>query len=129
LVSRPARVARTRPAPSRIRKCLVTAWRVTPEPVVRLVIEAGPERQSRLTMPRRVSSPRAAKIGALLRRAVDRLGLLDMASDVLDLLRPAALVHAEGLATTRGGDLVEARLHDGEPRALLHLLELELDQG
>jgi hypothetical protein len=47
-------------------RCLVTAWRVTDASRVRCAMDIGPPADRRATMRRRVSSPRAAKIGAAL---------------------------------------------------------------
>src|SRR5690349_2124004 len=79
-------------------------------------------------MPRRVSSPSAAKTGAAPRKAAEELARRDMALDVADLRAPTAVVHAEGLGAARGRQLVEAGLHHGQARALRGGLEAELDQ-
>src|SRR5262245_50866884 len=51
-----------------------------------------------------------------------------MAGDVLHLMRPAPLIHAEGLRATMGRYLVEARLDDAEQGAGRSLFQGELDK-
>src|SRR5262245_32374677 len=79
-------------------------------------------------MPRRVSSPSAAKTGALPRPAAAVRARADMLRDVLQLLRPAAVVHAEGLGATSGRDAVEARLDQRQARARRRVFQAELDE-
>src|SRR6187401_3849397 len=110
-----------------MRRCFVTAWRVTPEPSVRLVIDDGPARHKRLTMPRRVSSPSAAKTGAPLCNNAWS-ARRDMAFDVLQLSGPAAVVHAERLGAARRGQLVETGFDDLEPRPAVGVGQAELDE-
>src|SRR5262245_27837935 len=128
--SRPARLWTTRPAPASACRCLVTAWRVTPLPSLSRVIDSGPSTQSRATSASRVGSPSAANTGALSASfAATALRLLrDIALDVLHLLLPPALVHAEGFRATGERDAIEARLDDAEHRAAGLLFELELDE-
>src|SRR5882672_3045739 len=123
--SRPRRTPRTRPAPARTSRCLLTAWRVTEVPPVSRAIESGPWAERRDTSASRVGSPSAVKMGATRARSAPR----DMPLDVLELRGPAVIVHAERLGPARGGDAVETRLDHGELRAAVLLLELELDQG
>src|SRR3546814_9567052 len=52
-----------------------------------------------------------------------------MALDVLHLLGPTAVVHAEGLVAAVRGDAVEARLGHRQQGAVAARLETELDQG
>src|SRR4029077_3695782 len=117
-LSRPTRLARTTPAPSSTRRCLVTACRVSRVPDVRREIDCGSPLVSLASRPRRVSSPRAAKIDALVRNAAAALrGMFNVLGNILDLLAPAALVHAEGLVAAVRRQLVEARFDDAQPRA------------
>src|SRR3979409_1199639 len=128
-LSRPTRAGRTTPAPSRTRRCLVTACRVSRVPDVRREIDCGSPVVSLASNPRRVSSPRAAKTDALVLKAAALLRLMfDMPRDVLDLGRPAAFVHAEGLVAAVRRQLVEARFDDAQPRAGCRLLPGEFDQ-
>src|SRR5262245_1909451 len=122
------RLLRTSPAAASACRCLVTAWRVTGLPALSRTMESGPSSHSLATSLRRVSSPSAAKIGAApASRAA--LGQRDMALDVADLFRPAALVHPEGLVPARGRDPVEARLRNGQPGAAsLRRRQPELDE-
>src|SRR5262245_56448719 len=116
--SRPARVPRTTPASSSTRRCLVTAWRVNWVPSVSLAMDCGSPLSSFDNTARRVSSPRAANTLARTLSALSRLGRLsDMALDVLDLLCPAALIHAEGLVATVDRNFVEAGFDDAQQRA------------
>src|SRR5262245_7858380 len=107
--SRPRRVLRTRPASASTRRCLVIAWRDTADFALSCVIDPGPPDDNRRISPRRVSSPRAAKSGAASRTGdlAEALGL-DMAANVLHLLSPALLVHAEGFGATSERHTVEA---------------------
>ena len=109
-LSRPAREQSTIRALCNTRRCFVIAWRVRREPRVSCEMECGRPSLSLVSSDSRVSSPRAAKTGACVRRLVDeRLGLLrDMVSDVLHLHSPAAIVLAECKVTAIGGQLVEA---------------------
>src|SRR5207247_7749175 len=92
-------------------------------------IDCGPPADSRATSARRVRSPSAAKTGAARARpAVAALGR-DMPLDVLHLLRPAPLVHPEGLGAAGHRDAVEAGLDHAELRSAGDLLQAELDQG
>src|SRR3954462_5327772 len=78
---------------------------------------------------RRVSSPSAANTDArVLSAAAPLRSLLDMTCDILHLLPPAALVHAERLVATMGRQLVEARFDHPHPRSARGLLQRELDQ-
>src|SRR3989449_1916285 len=129
--SRPRRTPRTRPASRSTRRCLVIAWRVSVEPSVRRAIETRDPPLSFFTSFSRVSSPRAANIGAFLRRSRTPLSRLagDMGLDVLHLLGPAAAVHPERLLASRRRDRVEAGLRDDQRRSRGRLLEFELDQS
>src|ERR1700733_8508418 len=100
---------RTIPAFSSTRRCLVIAWRVTFEPSASCEIDRRSPAQSLASSDNLVSSPRAAKTGACARCAATRLPALpDMALDVLHLLGPAPIVHAEGFRAPAARDLVEA---------------------
>src|ERR1041385_3199351 len=132
---------RAMPAWASTWRCLVTAWRVMPPPAVRRAIESGPSALSRVTRRRRVSSPSAAKTGAIspgpprnrgggvrISRGGSGAGGADMALDGDHLLRPAVVV-----APVRGRpairrERVEARLDNGQARPAVHLLQLEDDQ-
>src|SRR3982751_4531100 len=94
--SRPEGVQRTKPARASTSRCFVMAWRVRRECCVSSEMEHGCPADSRARSARRVASPRAAKSkcgGGTGRRL---LLVRDIVFDVLDLLRPAAVVHAEG---------------------------------
>src|SRR5262249_59589556 len=78
---------------------------------------------------RRVSSPSAAKANACASRGDPRLcRLLDMLRDVLHLLAPAAIVHAERLEPALFWNPVEAGLDDAQQGPGGVLLQRELDQ-
>src|ERR1700674_2345704 len=127
--SRPRRTPWTRPAPARTSRCFVIAWRVTADPAVSRTIDCGPPAHSRATSASRVSSPSAAKTGPARARPAVLALCGDMPLDVLELLGPALVVHAEGLGAARGRYLVEARLGHGELRAAGDLLETELHES
>src|SRR5271154_1760856 len=93
-------------------------------------MERGWPPQSLATSISRVSSPRAAKTRAGVRRlAVVVLRFLcDIALDVLYLLRPAAIIHAEGVRSASGGDFFKAGFGDGEERAPGSFFERELHE-
>src|SRR4051812_32899017 len=103
-----------------------------PEPSLSCAIERGAPSLSRLTIARRVLSPRAAKtrMGKRGREvAAARLSALpDMGLDVLHLFGPAAVIHAHRLKTAPLGNLLEPRLDQRQHRAAVDALELELDQ-
>src|SRR5438093_7137527 len=128
--SRPRRTPRTRPASCNTRRCFVIAWRVSVEPSVRRAIETRDPRLSFVRSFSRVASPRAANIGAFLRRSRPPLSRLagDMGLDVLHLLGPAAAVHPERLIAPRRRARVESRLRDDQHRSRRRLFEPELDQ-
>src|SRR5215813_4504094 len=127
---RPRGLLRTRPAAASACRCLVTAWRVTGAPVVRLTIESGPSVHSRVTSSRRVSSPSAAKTGAASARpALARLARGDMALDITHLLGPAAFVHAECFGTATARQAFEAGFDDGQPRPTRYVIQAKFHQG
>src|SRR3546814_1192725 len=114
--SRPWRRLRTTPAAASTRRCLVIAWRLSALSRPSSVIERCALSPSLPTSARRVGSPRAANTTAALEarrdqrdRAMRRRASLDMALDVLHLLGPTAVVHAEGLVAAVRWDAVEAR--------------------
>src|SRR3546814_13187633 len=81
-----------------------------------------------------VGSPRAANTTAAVEarrdqrdRAVRRRASLDMALDVLHLLGPTAVVHAEGLVAAVRGDAVEARFGHRPQGAVAAPLDAALD--
>src|SRR5205823_4048935 len=81
------------------------------------------------TRRRRVGSPSAAKTGAAsasLRTAT--LRPRDIARDVLGLLGPPLLVHAERLTAARERNAVEPRLDDGELGRAVLLFQAEFDE-
>src|SRR5688572_6197844 len=90
-------------------------------------MDCGRPRLSLPSTERRVASPRAAKTDALASSGSVRR-LFDMPRDVLDLLAPAALIHAESFATTLGRDLVEARFDDAQQGSAGDALQRELDE-
>src|SRR2546429_1409365 len=141
--SRPTRMPRTRPASSRTFKCFVIACRVTAAPALSRAVDNGPPAHRRATRCKRVSSPRAAKIGAepwsspprVAARAVlatctglaitpsGRRG--QMRCDLLHLHFPTSLVAAVSLAAARGGNPIEAGFGDLEQSAAGRRLQLE----
>ena len=90
----------------------MTAWRVTRDPAVRLVMDIGPASERRATSHSRVLSPRAAKRSAdapasLLPRESGRLGKVFLDEAGLDL--PAALVRLKRLGAASQRNLVKSR--------------------
>ena len=85
------------------------AWRVSLEPRVSCEIERGSPPESLATNASRVSSPSAANTGAgpLSLMATPLRLLCDMFLDILHLLRPAAVVHAERFGAAVAGNLVK----------------------
>src|SRR5690606_16534457 len=139
-LSRPSRRLRTTPASSSTRRCLLIAWRLRALSRPSSVIERCARSPSLPTSDRRVGAPSAANTTAaagarrdqrdraLRRRAwLDRASP-DMALDVLHLLGPAAVVHAEGLVAAVRGDAVEAGFGHGQQGAVAVWLEAEFDQ-
>src|SRR5262249_55086990 len=127
--SRPRHVLRTRPARSRSSRCFVIAWRETRDRSLSRAIDPGPAVDSRTRSRKRVSSPRAAESGAASCACVGSPALaLDMAANVLDLLGPAVVVHAECLRAAPGRNPIETGLGEREHRAALRLFEAELDE-
>src|SRR6266542_3691362 len=128
-LSRPARALRTMRAPSSTRRCLVTACRVMRVPSVSWAIDRGCPLLSLAMSESLVSSPSAAKIGAYLRRPAAALrALRDMTFDVLHLLCPAIIVHAQRFNPSVSGNLVESGLGNHEQRTAYGLLEAKLDE-
>src|SRR5258708_848981 len=105
--------------------CLVSL-----EPIVSWEIEQGRPAQSFATNDSRVSSPSAANTGARTNRwtAIRLRGLCDIVLDVLHLLCPATVIHAESLEAAIAGDLVEAGLCQQEQGAAGGLLQPEFDE-
>src|SRR5262245_1779366 len=92
-------------------------------------MDCGVPRLKRSSTESRVASPSAAKAAARLFKAVERLGgIREKPFDIVHLDCPAALVHAERLVATVGGQFVEARLDDTQARPALGRLKHELDQ-
>src|SRR5258708_4197620 len=109
------RMLRTTPALARTRRCLVTACRDRLVPVVSREMDYGLPLHSLVRTDRRVASPRAANTDAGTFSASIRLwGSFDMPRDVLDLLAPPAVVHAERLEPAPARELVETRLDDAQ---------------
>src|SRR5690606_3326999 len=140
-LSRPRRRLRTTPASSSTRRCLLIAWRLRTLSRPSSVIERCARSPSLPTSARRVGSPSAANTTAApgarrdqrdrarrFRASLDRASL-DMALDVLQLLCPAAGVHAEGLVAAVRGDSVETGFGHGQHGAVAVRLEADLDQG
>src|SRR4051794_13909636 len=88
-------------------------------------MDAGPPLDSRETRRSRVSSPSAANTEAGS-RSLARAG--KVSSDVLELAGPARVVLPVRLGPATDGDLIEARLGDGESSALRNLFQLEYHQ-
>src|SRR5207244_1496762 len=120
------------PASASTCRCFVTAWRVMGPPAVSRAMESGPSELRRVTRRSRVSSPRAAKIGAAAaRRLVPGAASgrsADIALDGLHLLGPALLVPPICIGAPRRRNGVEAGLGHGEQRAFLDVAELELHE-
>jgi hypothetical protein len=77
-----------------------------------------------------VSSASAAKIGVYFLRQTAVLGVLgNVLLDVLHLLRPSIVVHAERLALPMRRDHVKSRLREHEQRAARNLLQPEFYEG
>src|SRR5215216_2740034 len=105
------------------------AWRVTPVPSVRRVIETGPSADRRPSRLSRVASPSAANTGTAsvsFRAVAPRLR--DIPREILDLPRPPLVVHAERLGPAGERDPIEAGLDDRDGGALLRVLEHEFDE-
>src|SRR5437868_17517 len=114
------------PACSRTRRCLVTAWRVTREPVARPVIDIGPRSHRRETSWSRVASPRAAKTAAeafALRRTADVL------REHFHHHAPTLLIVGEGFGAPLERDGIEAGLGEVEHDPVRRFLERENDEG
>src|SRR5690242_2026251 len=129
--SRPRRVLRTRPESCITRKCLVTAWRVTPVPAVSLLMEADPCSQRRTTRRKRISSPRAANSATELSNSVSAIGLRFLRNVFLDELEdhaPTLLVGGEGFDAARGRNLVEAGFGHSEHDAVGYFFQGEFDE-
>src|SRR5262249_33807993 len=124
-LSRPCLELRTRPAFSINRRCLVMAWRVTCEPSVRFVMDSGPAPQRRATSRKRVSSPKAANIGADVgfRRTRGLRGLRKVLLDHLDHHVPTGFVCRERFRTSREWNLIKAGLDHRKHNAVFHLLQ------
>src|SRR5437660_7972843 len=121
--SLPRRTSETSPAVASTFRCLVTAWRVTADPAASRVIERGPSELSRATSCSRVSSPSAAKIGAVRETSRRSALLSDISRDVLELLHPARVVHTKRFCTPCRRNAIEARLDHPELGASSDLLE------
>src|SRR2546427_382909 len=119
--SRPRRAWRTSPTSPSAWRWRVIACRVTPVPSLRRVIDSGPPADRRPSRRSRVASPNAANSGAAL-------PLLDILRELLDLPRPAVVVHTERLSATGERDAIEPGLDNRERGAAVCVLELELDQ-
>src|SRR5208283_937330 len=103
----------TKPADASTRRCFVTAWRVIPVPDVSCVIESAAPVRRTVMRRRRVSSPRAAKMGAELSNDFfggaffgDELRGGYVFFNVCHLFVPALAVHAKRFEATRRRDFV-----------------------
>src|SRR5882762_3090006 len=129
--SRPRRAWRTSPTRPRAWRWRVTAWRVTPVPSLRRVIESGPPADMRSSSRSRVASPNAANSGTAPGGgscSAAALRLLDILGELLDLPGPAVVVHAERLGAAGGRNAIKPGLDNRERGAALCVLERELDQ-
>src|SRR5262245_15148098 len=118
----------TRPARSSTWRCLVTACRVMAASADSLAIERGRPSLSLISSDRRVGSPRAAKTSAG-RPWPGSSSAFDIGLDVLNLLGPAAVVHAQGVGLAVRGQGVETGFGDHQAGSLRGGLQAELDQG
>jgi hypothetical protein len=125
-LSRPERTHRTIPTFSSTRRCFVIACRVNLEPAVSSVIDRGSPPHNFLTSESRVSSPSAANTGARARRPPLRA---DMAFDVLHLLSPSTIIHAERLSSPPTRKLVKTRFNHCQQRPVRRRLQSKLNQG
>src|ERR1700747_1187618 len=93
-------------------------------------MERGWPPQSFATSDSRVSSPRAAKTGARAARlAVMRLRpLRDIALNILHLLCPAPVIHAECFEAAAAGDFVETGFTEQKQCAARGLFQPEFDE-
>src|SRR6266550_4298192 len=129
--SRPRRALCTSPTRPRAWRWRVIACRVTPVPSLRRVIDSGPPADRRPSRRSRVASPNAANNGTAPEGgscSAAALRLLDILRELLDLPRPAVVVHAERLGATGERDAIEPGLDNRERGAAVCVLELELDQ-
>src|SRR5580658_5515986 len=129
--SRPRRVPLTSPAPSMTFRCLVIACRETAVPAVSRVIDIGPSFDRRDTSPKRVSSPRAAKMGAEIvgsarARELPRIGKVLL--NQLHYHAPTLLVCRERLQAALDWNLIKAGFSDGQQHSIRRVLQSEHDQ-
>src|SRR6266550_31334 len=129
--SRPRRALCTSPTRPRAWRWRVIAWRVTPVPSLRRVIDSGPPADRRPSRRSRVASPNAANSGTAPGggSSAAALRLLDILSELLDLPGPPVVVHAECFGATRERDTIKPGLDNRERGAAVRILERELDQG
>ena len=101
-------------------QCLVTACRVSREPAVSWAIDADSPELSRATSASRVLSPSAAKSTACEGRPGRlRLGFFrDISLDILHLLRPAAVIPAQGVVAPFDRNVLKPRFGDYEQCAV-----------
>src|SRR5207247_8981370 len=97
--------------------CRVIAWRVTPVPALKRVIESGPSAERRCRRPSRVGSARAANTGTASRSLSAVLLRLDIARELPGLGRPPLARPAERLGPTAGGDPIKPGLDERESGA------------
>src|SRR6266446_9681868 len=120
---------RTTPALARTRRCLVTACRDRLVPVVSREMDCGLPLHSLVRTASRVASPRAANTTAGVFCASDRLRrVFDMLRDVLDLLAPTAVIHAECFEPALARELVETRLDDAQQGPRRDAVQRKLDE-
>src|SRR5712671_4231243 len=93
-------------------------------------MERGSPSLSFVIITRRVSSPRAAKTGAVasVLAVMTLCAFRDMVFDVLHLLGPATIIHAEGFEAAVAWDFVETRFREQQQRAGGGLLQSEFDE-
>src|SRR5690348_11973230 len=115
--------------------CRLSGW-----PSLSCAIERREPSQSRATRASRVGSPSAentfaapADWRAILACALAAMAArvrhgFDVQADVLHLLRPALVVHAERFRTATGRNALEARFGQGQHGACTGGFEAELDQ-
>src|SRR5690348_5137594 len=123
----------TSPASSRMRRCLVIAWREISVRSFSRMVGRGPPAQSWVTIARRTGSPSAAKTGAANAGAAmagsGSRPAREILLDQLALMRPAALVGLEGLVAAGSGQLVEAGFGDRQQGPAFCIAQHEGDEG
>src|ERR1700733_14587816 len=98
------------------------AWRVTLDPAVRPVIDSGPSSHRRRTIRKRVSSPSAAKMGAVELAGARLAGCGKVGLDQCHLDAPTLLVRSKGFRASRQWDCIEDGLGEGEHHSVRDFL-------